>query len=108
MPGVPLPESVTGLGTFVPRGVMGLHAMILAPPGGEVRTLRVDGVRAPVGATIYRGRHIVRVSQLLSPGETSVLKAEIETAPSPHDAAVLRTTPGVVANDDTVDTRGCS
>lgn len=102
-----LPASVTGPGVFVTRGDTRLNPLILAPPGGRVVSLSVDGIRAPVGATKYRGRHVVRVSRVIPPGESSVLTVTLQTAPGAHGPAVLRTTPGVVANDDTTETRAC-
>ena len=106
-PGGALPASVTGVGAFVTPGDQRLNALILAPPGGRVVSLSVDGIPAPVGATKYRGRHVVRVPRVIPPGDSSVYKVQLQTGPGAHGDAVLRTTPGVVDNVDATDTSGC-
>ena len=102
-----LPASVTGPGRYVTPGDMRLHAIVMAPPGGRITALRVDGRRAPVGSNSYRGRAIARVSRVLPPGRTTLVTADVETAPGSTGAAVLRTTPGVLANEDAAQTKAC-
>ena len=102
-----LPASVTGPGRYVTPGDMRLHALVMAPPGGRITALRVDGRRAPVGSNSYRGRAIARVSRVLPPGRTTLVTADVETAPGSTGAAVLRTTPGVLANEDAAQTKAC-
>jgi hypothetical protein len=104
---VRLPASVTGPGNWVTPGDMRLHAMIVAPQGGQITAMKVDGRRAPVGSTAYRGRQIARVPRVLPPGVSTVLSVDLTTGPNSTGAPVLRTTPGTVANDDAVNTRVC-
>ncbi|HJR89978.1 MAG TPA: DUF4012 domain-containing protein, partial [Aeromicrobium sp.] len=106
--GVALPLSITGPGRYVGQGDMRLHLLVMGPQGGRVTALRVDGKRAPVGRNAYRGRAIARVSRVLPPGQSTVITADVQTAPGATSAAVLRTTPGVQANDDVVETRSCA
>lgn len=105
--GALLPVSVTGLGSYVDQGNMLLNGIIMAPPGGRVTALSVDGRRAPVGSTVYHGRQLVRFARVLTPGQTSLVTADIVTAKGAHGKPVLRTTPGVVPNEDAVDATTC-
>jgi hypothetical protein len=102
-----LPVSVTGSGKTVGLGNIGLSVRIMAPPHGEIRSLLVDGHRAPVGATFYRGRHVKRINRILPPGVSTVIVARIRTGPGTPGDPLLRSTPGVVANDDVVGPSAC-
>lgn len=104
---VHLPASVTGPGTYTAPGEMRLHGMVVAPPGGKITSMTVDGIPAPVGATYYKGRQIARFPRVLQPGATSVIMVRLTTAPGAKRPAVLRTTPGTLANDDQANTRTC-
>lgn len=103
-----LPPSVTGTGQYVRLRDMRLHLLVMGPQGGRVTALRVDGKPAPVGRNTYRGRAIARVPRILSPGQSTIITADVQTAPGATGAAVLRTTPGVQANEDLVQTRSCA
>lgn len=105
---VAVPESITGDGTYARPGDMRLHASILAPVGGRINSIRIDGVRAPVGSVTYRGRQIARFPRILRPGESSVVIADIQTGPGVTSAPTLRTTPGVSPNDDSSTAHACS
>lgn len=102
-----LPESVAGLGHYTAPGEMRLHGLVVAPPGGRITSLSVDGIPAPIGAMYYRGRQVARFPRVLQPGATTVVMVGLTTAPGAKAPAVLRTTPGTFANDDSVDTRIC-
>jgi hypothetical protein len=106
--GPPLPVSVTGFGKTVGRGNIGLSVRIIAPPGGEIRSVLVDGHRAPVGATFYRGRQVKRIIRILSPGVSTVIVTEIRTGRATPGAPLLHSTPGVLANDDVVGMSACA
>jgi hypothetical protein len=81
--------------------------MVVAPPGGKITSLTVDGIPAPIGATYYKGRQVARFPRVLQPGATSVVMVGLTTAPGAKRPAVLRTTPGTLANDDSANTRVC-
>lgn len=102
-----LPISVTGSGKTVGLGNIGLSVRIMAPPNGEIRALRVDGHRAPVGATRYGGRHVKRIIRILPPGESTVIVSEIRTGPGSPGAPLLRATPGVLPSEDVVGLSAC-
>jgi len=106
--GARLPISVTGRAPYLTPGDILLQNLVLAPPGGRIMALWVDGKRAPVSPAKYRGRQVARFSRILPPGATSVIRADIQTARGSDAAATLRTTPGVQANDDSVQTRACA
>jgi len=102
-----LPSSITGVVPYLTPGDISLQSVILAPPGGRIMGIWVDGKRAPVGAMTYRGRKLARIVRVLPPGGTSVVRVDLQTGPGSVAAATLRTTPGVQANDDSVLTRAC-
>jgi hypothetical protein len=105
--GATLPISVTGTATYVTPGDIFLQSVILAPPGGRILDLWVDGKRAPVSPAEYGGRQVARFARFLPPGATSVVRVDLQSGPGSAAAATLRTTPGVQANDDSVQTRTC-
>jgi hypothetical protein len=105
--GPPLPVSVTGFGKTVGAGNIGLSVRIMAPPKGEIRSMLVDGHRAPVGATYYGGRQVKRILRVLAPGVSTVIVTEIRTGPGTSGEPLLRSTPGVVANEDVVGPSAC-
>ena len=105
--GAQLPKSVTGIATYVTPGDMFLQNVILAPPGGRIMALWVDGKQAPVSPVTYEGRQVVRFARVLPPGATSVVRVDIQTGPGKAAAATLRTTPGTRANDDSAETTTC-
>ncbi len=106
--GASLPISVTGRATYLNPGDMFLHGVVLAPPGGRIMGMWVDGKRAPVSPVTYGGRQMARFPRILPPGATSVVTVDLQTARGSAKAATLRTTPGVQANDDSVQTRACA
>jgi hypothetical protein len=105
--GVPLPISVTGRAPYLNPGDMFLHGFVVAPPGGRIMGLWVDGKPAPVSPVTYGGRQVARFPRILPPGATSVVKVDLQSGRGSAEAATLRTTPGVQANDDSVRTRPC-
>lgn len=95
-----LPRSIVGSGVFVSPGNMALGVKIFGPRGGEITSMTVDGQRAPVGTTEFRGRPVTNVVRELPPGQSSVIVTTMKTpAASPGDP-VLRTTPGILPNED--------
>jgi hypothetical protein len=102
-----LPISVTGRAPYLTPGDMILQGVVLAPSRGRIMDLWVDGKRAPVSPATYGGRQMARFSRILPPGATSVVRVDIQTGSGSAAAATLRTTPGVQANDDSVQTRSC-
>jgi hypothetical protein len=102
-----LPPSVTGTGEYVDQGIMRLHTLIAAPPGGKITRMWVDGRRESGGADSYMGRHLARAARQIPPGRSVVVTAEIETAPGADGAPRLRTTPGVETNNDTAGPSAC-
>jgi hypothetical protein len=102
-----LPFSVTGFGDNVTRGHMLLPTMIIGPRGGSIVSMTVDGQPAPNGGAKYLGRPVATVTRQLPPGQSSTIVTVMRTsALSPGDPE-LRTTPGVVANADSVEPSAC-
>lgn len=100
--------SVTGLGRYVAPGNMRLHGLVMAPLGGRIVAMWVDGQRAPVGATTYKGHQIAQFARVLPPGETSLVTVQMVTAPRYNGAPLLRTTPGIFANEDAAGASACN
>lgn len=105
--GARLPISITGRAPYLNPGDIFLQSVILAPPGGRIMAVWVDGKRVPVDPATYGGRQVARFPRILPPGAASVVRADIQTGPGAAAATTLRTTPGIQANDDSVQTRAC-
>lgn len=96
-----LPISVTGLGTFFPRGVQGVNVRVFAPKGGTIDEISIDGQRQTVSGGTLGDRQVAVVPVRLKPGEDVAITARMTTAPHASGRAVLSTTPGIqpAAND---------
>lgn len=104
----PLPVSIVGFAERVPVGNIGLSIRLLAPPGGKIRSVEIDGRPAPVGANAYRGRHLSRFTRILGPGESTVIVSKIRTGRSMDGDPLLRATPSVHTDDkNTVGPSAC-
>ena len=103
-----LPPSVGGLGDIVTPGHMLLPTMVIGPRGGKILSMTVDGQPAPNGGAKYRGRPVATVARQLPPGQSSVIVTTIRTpALTPGDPE-LRTSPGVLPNEDATEPSACS
>jgi len=102
-----LPSSVTGFNTYVFRGNQKLGVMIFGPRGGEITSMTVDGARAPVGGAELGGRPVAKVARELAPGQSSVIITSMRTAAGSPGDPELRTTPGILPNDDSVTPSAC-
>lgn len=100
--GSSLPPSVVGRGSRVPAGTIGLSVRIMAPPGGRIRAIEVDGRQAPVGGVLYRGRHLSQFPQVLGPGQTTVIVSEIRSGRSMPGDPLLKATPSAHPGDKNV------
>jgi hypothetical protein len=99
--------SVTGLGTLITRGHMMLPTLIIGPRGGTIVSMTVDGKPAPNGGAKYLGRPVATVARQLPPGGSTIIVTTMRTpAFSPGDPE-LRTTPGVLPNEDVVEPSAC-
>ncbi len=102
-----LPPSIAGRGRFVMPGNMALGVKIFGPRRGEITSMTVDGQRAPIGASEFRGRPVTNVVRELPPGESSVIVTTMKTpAASPGDPE-LRTTPGIAPSEDSAARSAC-
>lgn len=99
--------SIVGLNRFVSQGNMKLGVMIFGPRGGDILSMTVDGQRAPVGAAELGQRPVAKVARELPPGQSSVIVTEMETPSASPGDPELRTTPGVVPNDDSAAPSSC-
>lgn len=101
-----LPVSVTGTGSFFPRGVQGINVRIFAPAGGTIESISVDGEDQLVSGGRLGGRQVAVVPVRLTPGQDVAVTARMTTAKGATGRAVLSTTPGIVpaANDVSVPT----
>ncbi len=102
-----LPSSVTGLGRLITRGHMLLPTLIIGPRGGTIVSMTVDGKPAPNGGAKFLGRPVATVSRQLPPGRSTNIVTVMRTpARSPGDPE-LRTTPGVLPNEDMAGPSAC-
>ena len=102
-----LPPSVVGSGRYVEPGNMRLGVMITGPRGGAITSMTVDGQPAPVGAAVLRERPVAKVARELPPGQSSIIVTKMKTAAANPGDPELRTTPGIVQNDDAVGPSAC-
>ena len=102
-----LPPSVVGLGSYVKPGNMLLGVMITGPRGGDIVSMTVDGQPAPVGGAEFGGRPVAKVARELPPGQSSIIVTKMKTAAASPGDPELRTTPGIVPNDDAVEPSEC-
>lgn len=98
--------SVTGLGSKVRPGHMLLGVMVVGPRQGEILSMTVDGQRAPMGGELA-GRPVAQVVRQLPPGESSVIVTRMRTAAASRGDVQLRTTPGIIPNDDATGPSAC-
>jgi hypothetical protein len=102
-----LPESVVGNGMYVKRGNMLLGVMVMGPRGGDIISMTVDGVPAPVGSTKLGDRPVAKVARELPPGQNSVIVTRMKTAAAGSGDPELRTTPGIAPLDETAEPSSC-
>jgi uncharacterized protein DUF4012 len=102
-----LPQSIVGYSQWARPGNMKLGVMIFGPHGGEITSMTVDGHRAPIGGTKLAGRPITKVARELPPGQNSIIVTTMRTAVASTGDPELRTTPGVVPNDDRAEPSAC-
>jgi hypothetical protein len=103
-----LPPSVVGFSRYVRPGNQLLGLMILGPQGGDITSMTVDGQRAPTGGGELNGRPVAKIAREIPPGQSSVIVTTMRTAAASPGDPELRTTPGVVPNDDSVEPSACS
>jgi hypothetical protein len=94
-----LPISILGYGKRVPIGNMGLSVRIVAPPGGAIRSIAIDGKASPVGRNFYQKRQLNRFTRILAPGESTVVVTKFRSGPSMPGAPLLKATPSAHADD---------
>ena len=102
-----LPISITGFGPYVRPGNLRLSLRTFGPRGGEIISMTVDGQRAPVGGAELNGRPFAKVAREIGPGQNTVIVTRMKTpAASPGDPQ-LRTTPGILPNEDSASPSAC-
>lgn len=103
-----LPFSVTGFTKYVIPGNQLLNVMVMGPEDGRISSMTVDGQPAPVGGASLDGRPVTRVARELAPGQSSVIITTMLTGEDSPGDAQLRTTPGILPNDDSVAPSACA
>lgn len=103
-----LPRTITGPGILVPVGGLAINVRVVGPPGGQIVSQTVDGQQAPINAGRYQDRQITKVKRVLFAAESSVIITKIRTAANTTGDPLLRTTPGVLPNEDDPGTSACN
>lgn len=103
-----LPRTITGPGIWVKAGGVRFMTRIVAPPGGQIVSVTVDGRPAPVKGFFYRDRQITEVERVLFASEGSVIVTKIRTGENTTGDPLLHTTPGVLENEDDAGTSACN
>jgi hypothetical protein len=91
-----LSEWILGSGQFSPQGTIAFNLRIYAPYGGEITGLEIDNKNHSVTADKHMGRQVALVPITLSPGQQSVVTADIRTAKGQSSDGVFSFTPGMV------------
>lgn len=102
-----LPRSIAGPGIWVRPGGIRFLTRLVAPPGGQIVSVTVDGRRAPINGFTYKGRQITEVERVLFPSESSVIVTKVRTGKNSTGDPLLLTTPGVLQNDDNAGASAC-
>lgn len=102
-----LPISIVGFGPYVTEGNIKVGLMVVGPENGTIESMVVDGKSAPTGAAKLLGRPVAKVSRELPPGSSSVIVTTMSTPKSASSDPELRTTPGILRNDDSVGASAC-
>jgi hypothetical protein len=97
--GSPLPTSIVGYGKRIPIGIAGLSVRVFAPPGGEIRSIKVDGKPAAIGRVTYMGRQLARLTHQLQPGANVVIVTEFRSGRDMPGDPMLKATPSVYTDD---------
>lgn len=99
--GVQLPASVTGLfpgGRFyreIDPGQQRIALYVMAPVGGTIRSLSLDGREFdPVASELLDGRAVAQVVTVIDPGDTQTIDFVVKTAPGQTGPVELDVTPG--------------
>jgi hypothetical protein len=100
-----LPLSVTGLGTFAPRGTINLVLRAYTPYGGGFTSVRLNGKNQTVYAGQHLGRNVTSVNLRIEPGQTYTVTTTMISGRGQTGDAIFSTTPGVqnTLNDVRVD-----
>ena len=89
-PAIGLPEYVTNQRRDYPEGPPGTNTVslqLLATDGALTRTVTIDGVAAPFGATFDRGHPALEVLAQLQPGQTRTVVFDLLEPTSANGAA---------------------
>jgi hypothetical protein len=104
-----LPPLLTGRGIYTKPGNIKLGVTIMGPRGGDITSMTVDGDPAPTGgSTTLNGRPVAKVPRELPAGQSSIIVIEMRTAAASPKDPQLRTTPGVLQNEDSAEPSACA
>lgn len=90
-----LPASVQGVARGLERGEQRLNLRIVAPPGGAIRDLAVNGEARTIAGGRLDQRWVTILPIVVGPQESVSVTATVVTGPGQTGEPVLTTTPGV-------------
>ena len=90
-----LPAYIASNGDNAPAGTVGLDTLVLAPLGGQVQKVTVDGKKVATRRGELHGRPGVVVRVSLNPGARGVVKATIVSGKDQGGSTKLDVTPSV-------------
>jgi len=95
------PEELAGLSNYVARNTVlyGRGSVVnlfyvLAPAGGTIEEVTLDGVPKPLARKQLDGHQVVTGAIVVAPGETRTLEVELTGGAGQTGDPVLRATPG--------------
>lgn len=90
-----LPDYITGLDDYAPKGWMRLNLRIYAPTGGKVVSITANERGVPVTGALHDGHRVAVVQLMIKPQEQVRIKATLRTRAGQRGDPELQWTPGM-------------
>jgi hypothetical protein len=95
-----------GLGNLTPPGSLDLVVRTIAPRGGSVRTITIDGTPSPVSGGRLDGRPVSAVPIRIPANQSVLVVTKVQSGKGQDGVPLLDTTPGILPNGDVAE-GGC-
>lgn len=97
-----LPFSVVGPSKGIAKGDQRVNVYVVAPAGGSIEDLRIDGEPVTIAGGVLRDRQVAVFPVVLSPGGSTKVAATLTTGDGQAGRPLLTTTPGVTPGPNDV------
>ncbi len=103
-----LPLYITGFGNVVPRGHIASQLFLYAPAGAKISGFTTTTGAKRARTEVHDGLQVATVPLELAPGESVVMKYQLEHVTSLENGVRVRTTPGPAMDRFGVSTSPCA